>query len=337
MLYRVQHSSISFYLAAFITPAGIASVYVEFCDRGSLENLIKAYAQKRHAEPKADKKPEVPERFIWHAFMSLCDGFAYLLSGKSFIGAGKDYTKGQEWIPILHRDMKADNVLLRSRATVGTRRYFYCVLSDFGLACEDWPKGHKNENHWQKTGSLLGTSIYFAPELLHQPYPMTDAQRALFPNGQRHTAKSDLYSLGLVIYNLANCGPVIKKDKRVSFMAANHIQWDHWPSGWIEKGNTMNDFLFGTISRRKTYDINKLKLNTRYSMQLTIAIRKCTNWDPKERPDAVGMMEVLKMCMKESEFYEQVPKGAVHEEIPDWATRVHDYHSRTPIVGKFGD
>ena len=58
MLRKLKHGSLTFYTAAFVTQnPPDASVYVEFCDRGSLENIIVKYAEHRITD---DPKPEVP-------------------------------------------------------------------------------------------------------------------------------------------------------------------------------------------------------------------------------------------------------------------------------------
>ena len=93
MLHRLRHGSVSFYTATFITPALTkASLYIEFCDRGSLGGLISAYIDHREGLPFTDQ-PTVPERFIWHAFADLCDGLAYLQGGRSYMPEeATDYT-----------------------------------------------------------------------------------------------------------------------------------------------------------------------------------------------------------------------------------------------------
>jgi serine/threonine protein kinase len=77
MLYRLKHPALTFYSIAFITsePNPIASVYVEFCDRGSLDDICKAYAKHPGSR--------VPEAFVWHTLLGLCDGLAYLQGGGS--------------------------------------------------------------------------------------------------------------------------------------------------------------------------------------------------------------------------------------------------------------
>jgi len=74
---------------------------------------------------------------------------------------------------VLHRDIKPDNILIDRRGSF--------LLSDFGIATID-------DATRTATGNFTGTYAYSAPELL---------------NGERATARSDVYSLGATLYTLA--------------------------------------------------------------------------------------------------------------------------------------
>ncbi len=73
---------------------------------------------------------------------------------------------------IIHRDIKPSNILLRGN---------YAYLADFGLA-----RPLDIDSSLTKTGSLLGTSEYMAPELA---------------NGEA-TTSVDIYALGIVLYQM---------------------------------------------------------------------------------------------------------------------------------------
>lgn len=89
---------------------------------------------------------------------------------------------------IIHRDIKASNVLL---STDGT-----CYLADFGIA-----RTTSDATQLTSTGNVLGTVDYVAPEL--------------FEPEHRADATSDLYSLGVLLYELVT--------GRLPFMAENQI------------------------------------------------------------------------------------------------------------------
>jgi eukaryotic-like serine/threonine-protein kinase len=78
---------------------------------------------------------------------------------------------------IIHRDLKPGNVFLEFHMT-GVR----AVVTDFGLA-RNWSEGH-----WSMDGGyVVGTPAYIAPELL---------------NGDVATPQSDVYSFGIVLYEM---------------------------------------------------------------------------------------------------------------------------------------
>jgi eukaryotic-like serine/threonine-protein kinase len=85
---------------------------------------------------------------------------------------------------ILHRDIKPSNLLLDGQGTVW--------VTDFGLA-----KVHDSENLTQ-TGDIVGTLRYLAPERF---------------NGQGDQ-RSDLYSLGLTLYELLALRPAFDAEDR---------------------------------------------------------------------------------------------------------------------------
>lgn len=106
---------------------------------------------------------------------------------------------------IIHRDLKPENIL-------GTIEH--PLLTDFGIA-----KDEEQDEGLTRTGQIIGTLDYMSPE------QTIDAKRV--------DRRSDIYSLGVVLYEMATGGhlPYAHKQDRESCLAAirsEHIE-PKWP------------------------------------------------------------------------------------------------------------
>lgn len=84
-------------------------------------------------------------------------------------GMGLDYAHANG---VFHRDVKPDNIMVTSSGIV--------KVMDFGIA-------RIVESHLTRTGSVMGTPAYMSPEQV---------------NGQKIDARSDIFSLGVILYEL---------------------------------------------------------------------------------------------------------------------------------------
>jgi beta-lactam-binding protein with PASTA domain/tRNA A-37 threonylcarbamoyl transferase component Bud32 len=100
----------------------------------------------------------------------------------------------------VHRDMKPGNVLIGGQGLV--------KVADFGIA----RAGDPSESLTQ-TGAVMGTATYFSPE---------QAQ------GQVVDRRSDVYSLGVVLYEMVTSKPPFTGDNPVS-IAYQHVREDAVP------------------------------------------------------------------------------------------------------------
>jgi serine/threonine protein kinase len=137
------------------------TLLLEYCDLGDLADYKQAANRREQA---------VSEEFIWNVFSQISSALAYLHTG---LGS-ENYRKNNEaWIPIVHRDMKPANILIKSR---NGSKMPIMKLSDFGLAI------YKDENFTSRTG-ICGTAAFHPPA----------------PKGRIDTP-ADVWALGAIVH-----------------------------------------------------------------------------------------------------------------------------------------
>ncbi|KAK7975659.1 hypothetical protein PG989_014122 [Apiospora arundinis] len=287
---RLMHSSIVQYVDAYVNIKSPyeAAAYMEYCDRGSLRDMIKLYQPEKK---KADGL-YIPESFIWHAFLGLADALYFLKTGQSFISVELQKNNPTNWKPIIHRDIKPDspftNIFLRSRDTPNSRKPPYVLLSDFGVACfED------KSSAGSGPCPAIGTFEYHAPELCFDPYP-TKAQTNHQQAGP-HTGRSDVFAVALLMYCLCERAPFQHIDPRSLPLRST-----------------------AALGRESRHPVLVISARGRYSDYLARVIDWAGRRDPADRPEAPQLVEgVLRQCQlwKADENWQD----QVAETLPDWA------------------
>ena len=101
---------------------------------------------------------------------------------------------------VVHRDVKPGNVLITEEGTV--------KVTDFGIA-----RAVNTEESLTQTGAVMGTAPYFSPEQAE---------------GMGVDARSDIYSLGVVLYEMVTGRPPFLGDTPVA-VASKHVR-EHPPA-----------------------------------------------------------------------------------------------------------
>jgi beta-lactam-binding protein with PASTA domain/tRNA A-37 threonylcarbamoyl transferase component Bud32 len=99
---------------------------------------------------------------------------------------------------VVHRDIKPGNILISPTGQV--------KVADFGIA--QAVTGGADQSNLTQAGSVMGTATYFSPE---------QAQ------GKPVDPRSDLYSLGCVLFEMLTCRPPFSGDSPVA-IAYKHVQ-----------------------------------------------------------------------------------------------------------------
>ena len=98
---------------------------------------------------------------------------------------------------VVHRDVKPGNILITPDGEV--------KVTDFGIA-----RAVNTEESLTQTGAVMGTAAYFSPEQAE---------------GKTVDARSDIYSLGVVLYEMAVGRPPFQGDSPVA-VASKHVRDD---------------------------------------------------------------------------------------------------------------
>ncbi|KAJ2895844.1 uncharacterized protein MKZ38_006128 [Zalerion maritima] len=119
-------------------------ILYDFCDAGSLRNLLDEpeWFPAKDAATATHNTKFYPEAFVWHVLESLLGALSYLHEGyRDWFNVGKGareaYKNDVDWMPVLHRNIGAENVFFchpRGKETFGL-----CKLGGFERA---WVSGH---------------------------------------------------------------------------------------------------------------------------------------------------------------------------------------------------
>ncbi|KAG0291257.1 G2-specific serine/threonine protein kinase [Linnemannia gamsii] len=185
-------------------------ILMEYCEGGDLAAVI-----KRHKE----SSTPIPEEFIWNIMVQLIMALHECHHGTSVNEETHQVTPR----PILHRDLKPDNVFLDGKHNV--------KLGDFGLS--------RSLTNPQKAfaQTYVGTPFYMSPELIGE---------------FTYDAKSDIWSLGCVIYELCALQPPFLADTQAQLSARIKEGRVHsLPGNYTQELNQIVKWMLRVDSRKR--------------------------------------------------------------------------------------
>ncbi|KAL9578067.1 MAG: hypothetical protein Q9212_005961 [Teloschistes hypoglaucus] len=171
----LKHPNIVEYVGGFIihvphTPSlSRASMYLEFCDKANLWDFVNSRVKKQRP---------VGEPWMWDMLIQLVGALAFIQYGAR--NACYDAEAPEDWVGVIHRDIKMDNIFLCSIPDSAHIRF---VLGDFGQAMRV-----DDDNAWGRR--YMGGNPDTAP-----PEVMT---------GHKYSLQGDVWSLGCTLSGVCN-------------------------------------------------------------------------------------------------------------------------------------
>jgi len=166
---------------------------------------------------------------------------------------------------ILHRDIKPGNVLLKVQPTTGKT---IVMLGDFGLSLALNIGNNNSKGATPKRGEdAVGTMAYMAPELLYVD----------FGQDVPYSELSDMYAFGILANEVFT--------QKMPWKGARDLD----VTNWVREGKRPP---LWTISNGAGSDLREKLLNNAVGTATTAG--SCLNSDPRVRPSAGSMCELLK-------------------------------------------
>ncbi|KAF9696442.1 hypothetical protein EKO04_005552 [Ascochyta lentis] len=246
-------------------------IVLEHCPAGDLFNFCWANAAPINNGP-------FSEAFMWSIFSQLANAIAFLHEG---IGC-KNASDAHFWRPIIHRDIKLENVLVTNPGSRADFSDINIKLSDFGMAAYYDPDAARDE-------CFAGTPAYWAPELTWDK--------------RLYTPASDVWAVGAAMHFLAHgfaptqC-PLSAKKQWVEENAGKRPPYRRglstaaqasWWAGQVAREVVPINLAIG----EQKHDNRRTRPTPRYSNALNDYFGMALKMEADERPEAGKLAQYL--------------------------------------------
>ena len=225
-----------------ITHTHTMQLYFDYYPGGDLFKLMAHYFEEWQG---------VPESFIWHCFLQISEGLAYIHHGYDRRQLGGS-PPASDWQPIIHGDIKPENIFL-GPPTPDSHGYPSLVLGDFGLATVD-------------EIPVAGTWKWQPPEL-----PMT-------------SKKADVWALGAVVHALAHEGRAPLRHRPDGMHPQDFYSWPRARQRMSLLGNYTTELhelvIHGTLEFNPQARPSSLEVLQCVVVEVELGVASDMGWEP---------------------------------------------------------
>ncbi|KAF1961020.1 kinase-like protein [Byssothecium circinans] len=240
----------------------------EYCPAGDLFDLQQTMWRK--------SKSIFSEAFMWAIFRQIAEALAFLHEG---LGC-EDPHNADIWRPVVHRDVKLENVFISSLGVKDDLSSLKIKLGDFGLSAFYHPNDSKMPGAW-------GTSILWPPEQTWE--------------GREATPAGDVWAIGCIVHELAHGFPPVVDPELTERFMQKLPDAQTPPASWSP---SKKKSYWASITERKPLPINldwsqhvfdkrRNRPTPKYSDELNACMQMALTMNVKDRPAAGQLKESI--------------------------------------------
>ena len=254
ILKSIQHENIIKLYNSDLEDRKFRYLITEYCNGGDLENILDHYM--------SEKKRPFSEKEVQYIMRQLVSGIKYL------------HSRGENKWEILHRDLKLENILLHfdNEDDRINKRILKAKIKiiDFGFA-----RYLKDEDLAQ---SVLGSPMFMDPKILLKLNKMYNI------NDFSYDAKADIYSLGVICYQLLTGHPLFDAQR-------------------------MDDLV------KKTEE-GKFQISANLSKETISFLNYMLRYDPKKRLD-INQLSAHKFITKDAIYFTRIDRNKLKNNLEE--------------------